>query len=701
VIAGRKPEGSRTRWIWAVAFGLVALYVAVRMGVFALSAEADISPGAARIPNTFASVDHPFHVARAEIVWRELTSGNVVRWISQHQGGYTVEFYPLGEAWLEVVVRALSLGTLPAEGSHTLAIIGLFLAPGAAFAALVREDGWSPAVGFMAFALHISLPGSWYDGGYTELVQWGLVTNVAGAVAALCMLPAIVRFLRTGAGWWGAAAAALAAFAIYCNPRSLLALAAVGLGAWLAEIIPNNGVKPRGWVSATDMSRLTLGIARVAILAALLAAPELMALARFRDLYTFVRYSGYTGLTEYAATSANGVTWPVLVLGLAGLFIGLLFRWRQATTATGAALVLYVALTATIVIFPSAANLAPQLEPTRLMPVQRFLTIYLASVAFWFILSWVVSRVAPLTRWLAPALTTAVALAILFFQTLPIGGLPPDPALPVVPPDSLYAVAMSARPEQADLEVAIRAADEAAPPGTALLVLGSALSWHQQLWAPLWTERPLFYDNWLWYWHPDHAGTPGYDFRTGHHYPDPELTLERDYLSRHGVGSVIVTGRAREAAAMSTLLRPLRQGVYDVYSVIDPVTTVTFGDQNAASLAFGNQRVEAIANPSSAPVIARVNWYPRWEATVDNERVEVDYLHDGYLGITPAGPLSRAQLVYAVQPLDWVARGLSLVGVIGLGWLLLQKSSEVLGIGTGMLHRREARVNSHVNGDGE
>ena len=120
---------------------------------------------------------------------------------------------------MEVAVRALSLGTLPAEGSHTLAIIGLFLAPGAAFAALAREDGWSPAVGLTAFVLHISLPGGWYDGGYTELVQWGLVTNVAGAVAALCMLPAIVRFLRTGGGWSGAAAAALAAFAIYCNPQ--------------------------------------------------------------------------------------------------------------------------------------------------------------------------------------------------------------------------------------------------------------------------------------------------------------------------------------------------------------------------------------------------------------------------------------------------------------------------------------------------
>jgi hypothetical protein len=692
VIAGRNPDRSRTRWTWGLAFGLVALYVAVRMVLFALSAEVVNSEGAARLANTFASVDHPFHVARAEILWRELRSGNVLRWIGQHQGGYPVEFYPLGEAWLEVAVRTLSLGILPVEGSHTLAIIGLFLAPGAAFAALVREDGWSPVVGLTAFVLHISLPGGWYDGGYTELVQWGLVTNVAGAVAALCMLPAIVRFLHTGTGRSGAAAAALAAFALYCNPRSLLALAALGLGVWLAGIIRNNGISPPGSASAAEVRLLTLRLTRVAVLTALLAAPELMALARFRDLYTFVRYSGYTGLTEYAVTAAHGVTWPVLVLGLTGLVIGLLFRRRQATTAAAVALVLYVALTATLVIVPAAANLAPQLEPTRLMPLQRFLTVYLASVAFWFILSWVVSKVAPHRQWLAPLLATGVAAVILFMQTRPLGDLPPDPASPVVPPVSLYSVEMSAQPEQADLEASIRAADEAASPGTALLVLGSALSWHQQLWAPLWTERPLFYDNWLWYWHPDHAGTPGYDFLAGHHYPDPERTLERDYLSRHGIGAVVVTGRAREAAAMSPMLRPLRNGVYDAYSVIDPVTTVSFGDQNAASLAFGNRRVEAVTNSPDAPVIARVNWYPRWEATVDNERAETDRLNDGYLAIAANAPVSKVELVYAVQPLDWAARVLSLIGVAGLCWLLFQKGGQVPRIGTGMLNRRKGRV---------
>jgi hypothetical protein len=335
------------------------------------------------------------------------------------------------------------------------------------------------------------------------------------------------------------------------------------------------------------------------------------------------------------------------------------------------------------------------------MPLQRFLTIYLAAVGFWFILSWVVSRAAPHMRWLAPGLATGVAVAMLFMQTRPLGGLPPDPASPVVPPVSLYSVAMSAQPEQADLQMAIRAADQAAAPGTALLVLGSALSWHQQLWAPLWTERPLFYDNWLWYWHPDHGGTPGYRFVAGHHYPDPERTLDRDYLTHHGIGSVVVTGRTREAAAMSPLLRPLREGIYDVYSVIEPVTTVTFGDHNAASLAFGNQRVEAVSGSSGAPLIARVNWYPRWEATVDNERVEADRLHDGYLAIAPAAPVSRAELVYSVRPLDWTARVLSLIGVIGLCWLFAQRGGQVPEMGAGMLNRRQRTVDSHLSGSGE
>ena len=172
-------------------------------------------------------------------------------------------------------------------------------------------------------------------------------------------------------------------------------------------------------------------------------------------------------------------------------------------------------------------------------------------------------------------------------------------------------------------------------------MLGSALSWHQQLWAALWTTRPLYYDNWLWYWHPDHVGTPGYAFRAGHHYPDPERTLERSYLARHGIGAVVVTGPARGTAVTSLLLRPVREGVYGVYSVIDPVTTVTFGEQNAVSLELDNRRIEAVSAKPGTPVTVRVNWYPRWDATADAGRAGVEQLSDGYISIAPADPVSR------------------------------------------------------------
>jgi hypothetical protein len=334
------------------------------------------------------------------------------------------------------------------------------------------------------------------------------------------------------------------------------------------------------------------------------------------------------------------------------------------------------------------------------MPLQRLLTIYLAAVAFWIVLSWIVSKIARSRQPLVPFLTTLVAVTILLVQTRSPDELVLDPASPVVPPVSLYSVAMSAQPEQVELEEAIRAADEAASPGTALLVLGSALSWHQQLWAPLWSERSLYYDNWLWYWNPDHAGTPGYSYQAGHHYPDPERTLERDYLARHGIGAVAVTGPAREAAAMSPLLRPLRQGVFDVYSVTDPVTTITFGDQDAVMLAYGNQRIEATSDSPGAPVIARVNWHPRWQATLDSELAEPDRLRDGYISVAPGASVSRADLVYSMQPLDWAARMLALIGLLGLGRLLVRGGGKVFADDAGILTRRAGRIGSHATGVG-
>ena len=73
-----------------------------------------------------------------------------------------------------------------------------------------------------------------------------------------------------------------------------------------------------------------------------------------------------------------------------------------------------------------------------------------------------------------------------------------------------------AAPGIADLHAAVDQADEQAPPGTAILILGTTVSWHDQMWATLWSDRLFFYDDWLWYWQREHVGD--YDPETEHAY---------------------------------------------------------------------------------------------------------------------------------------------------------------------------------------
>lgn len=660
--------GNTSRWLWRLAFIVLAIYVAARMGAFALATEIETPGGLTTVANTFASVDHPFHVARADLLWRSLGAGQIPRWIAQHQGGYPVEFYPLGEAWLEVGVRALSLGTLTAQGAHTISVVVIFLLPGMAFLALAREDGWSFAPAFLALAFHVSLPGGWYSGGYTELVQWGLVTNVAGATASILMFPLLLRFLRYGGHVPAILAAALAAGAIYCNPRSLVGLVALGCGAWLASVSSAHATTP-----LVAVKRLT----RIAGLAALLAAPELISLVRFGHLYQFVQYSSYATPADYVTSTLGAVGPAVLAVALLGLVYAHFARTRWATRATALSLLIYIAMTAAVAFVPAAAHLAPQLEPTRLMPLQRLMTIYLAAAVIWSLLDWLGARFAPRLPWIPSAAAALAAVAILAVQTRPLAGPAPDPASSEIPAVSLYPVAMSGQAVQVDLESAVREADRTAAPGTAILILGSELSWHQPLWAPLWTTRPLFYDNWLWYWHPYHAGTPGYQPVAGNHYPDPEQTLDQDYLRRHGIGAVVATGRVKTFAASSPLLQRVREGTYDAFIVREPVTTVTFGDENAAETSFRDGAINASAPAANAPVVVRENWFPRWSATTDGRALDLERRADGYLRAEDGSPLTTISLAYRVDALDWVGRALAAAGLVALGWLAIKRRRQV------------------------
>lgn len=644
--------------LWAFLYGILILYVMWRMQGFAIWIQVPTAQGLQVLPNTFASVDHPFHVARAGTLWQELSSGHILRWIGQHQGGYPAEFYPLGEAWLEVIIRASSLKFLPPEGAHTFAVIALFLLPGAAFAALARQDGYPPSVGLLALALQIGLPGGWYGGGYTELVQWGLVTNVAGATATILTLPALLAATISHSRRALALASGLAAVALYCNPRSAIGLAAVGIGVVVAAMLARRQLS-----AGVTIGRPFL----VAALSGLLAAPLLMSLLRFDDLYAFVHYSGYVGFEDYLAASLSSLSFIGLVLGVAGALVGLVQR-AVGTRAAAASLIAYALATSFIAFAPGVAPHVQQLEPTRLMPLQRYLLLYLAAALTWRLLSGVFSRSGAIGAQGGSALVLGTSIAVVAICTRPMFVEPPDPASPVVPAVSLYPVAMSAQPQQADLESAIRAADEAADPSTAILVIGSALSWHQQLWAPLWTQRPLYYDNWLWFWHLDHAGTPGYRAQSGHHYPDPELALTREYLDRHGIGAVVASQQFRARAAEMTYLTRISGGAYETFIVDDPTPLVTFGSGETSSVQVENSSIEARSTRDSQKAEVRLNWFPRWETQSRSGDV-VGRKIDGTIHVAMNNAASDLSLDYSVQPLDWVARVLATIGVLIVLWL--------------------------------
>lgn len=636
----------------------LAAWVTVRLGAFDLWDRVELGDGrTVRMVQTFGGVDHPFHVARAETLLRALGDGHPLRWVGQHQGGYPVEFYPLGVAWLEVGVWALLLGALPVAAVHKLVVIGIFLLPGLAYALLARRDGWPLGVGLVAFAVHVAVPGGSYGGGYHELVGWGLVTNVAASVALLFVLLWLTGYLAGGA-WPAAAGASLsAAFALSSNPRSAIALGVIGVAAVLALVAAEGG----------DRIPLRTLVARLLLVAGgvgLLTAPELFSLLRYQDLYYFARYESYEDLGAYLHAARVATTLPWLLLGVAGVAVGLLVPSRPLTRAAAIALVLYATLT--IALSGGGGGPIEQLETVRLMPFQRLLTVYLAAVALAQAVRWL----PPGRRWggvrdlafLGAAVWVVVALVLR------------PPADAQADEIGLFPVEGSAVASLASLEAAVAAADAAAAPGTALYVVGSTPPyWHEQLWAPLTTERPLRYDNWLWNWHT-RLGAPGYDYRNGNAFSRQTVpqTFDAAFLAEHGIGGVVVTGaNAKRAAAESRTLVPLVSGAFDAYRVAQPTGVVSYDGGTIASADLGDGRIVATGSGPGGKVRIRENWFPRWGATVNGEQAAISRTDDGYMAVNVPPGDARIVMEYGVDGVDWLARVLSAAGLVALARLLL------------------------------
>jgi len=648
---------------WIVLCVLIAFAAALRIGLFDLNASVVTADGIRDLPNPFATVDHPFHAVRAETLRQSLADGQLLRWVGHHQGGYPVEFYPLGVAWLDIAGWLLLLGMVPIEAVHKLVVGAIFLLPGAAFLLMARRDGWSLGVGFMAYAMHLIVPGGWWHGGYTESVQWGLITNVAANVAMLLALPGIVTFIERGGRSW-LLAVLPATFAIYANPRVLVSLLVIGVGAWLAVVIVQ--------ASKSDnrpSPKLAAGrLAAIGLMTAALTAPELFSLARFSTYYVFVRYQSYASVGEYLRNSAEAVTLPVLLLAIIGVGFGWTVPRRPVTRAVSVVLPLYAVGTMIVSERVGVGSVLQQLEATRLMPFQRYIVLYLAAVAFHRIARWVVGQFSS-NRGSVADLLQVGAIAVAAIVVVEQGGAAPDPGVPPVPPNGLFQVETAASSTQAAFRDAVEVADDAAAPGTAILVIGSVVSWHQQLWAPLWTDRPMIYNDWLWNWNSWHTGPAGYERGGPHFYPFPELALDKTFLDRHGIGAVIVadtqaTTSASAAAASSADLVEIASGLFAVYRVDAPTTIVTAANGTITDMTVGNERIAATVDGPAGPVTVRRTWYPRWSATVDGDAVSIARTDDGYMSIVIPSGISRVVLSYEVDGLDWFGRVIAIIGLV-------------------------------------
>jgi hypothetical protein len=514
-------------------------------------------------------------------------------------------------------------------------------------------------VALVALAGQMAIASDWTHGGYTELVEWGLATNVAGAVYALLALPLLVRAVSLRSPRWAALATACIALCAVSNPRSLIAVAVIAVAVLLLAAVEHQ-IRPAAVI-----------VVAVAALSTGLAAPVLAPLVRYRDLYFFLSYQEYAGVRDYWHATTDAVTWPVLVLAVIGVALSVLTREHRATRVAAIALVLYVGITALAAANPSLRELVPQLELPRLMPFQRFLTLYLAAYGTVECLR----RVLPLAggravaRDLVFASTLAVSLVVIFATSA--GPFPPlEQGLRDIP-----------RTENGDgaelvtFRQAIDEADAVAPDGTAVLVLGSRLSWHEQLWAPMEAPaRRLYYNDWLWYWHTRHAGP--YDYHQGHFYPDPSKTLTAEYLATHGIGAVVVTDVAdrstganvRDTARQSDLLESVStSGAWDTYRVRaeESLATLDGDPADAVTVSKDSERITATFNDAEpGTVLVRQNWFPRWEAKVNGETVPVTRAENGYMAIPLEGGDVTVELVYSVTLMDTLARLAAVVSIL-------------------------------------
>jgi hypothetical protein len=643
---------------WVCAFGALALFLADHFDLGTAWINVRMPDGSVmKLPSGFSTVDHPFHTARSISLLESLRDGHLLRWFGQHQGGYPAEFYPTGAAWLDVALWVVTIGLLPMAYLHKALVALIVFAPALIYLWWTIRERISPGIALLAGTGHAVIAGEWWSGGWTEVALWGLVTNVAAQTAIVGALLGVSGWLREGRRRDLVVAGIAIGIAVGTNPRTFIALGAVGLASLIVAFLQRPEIPLR---------LLGLRIVALGVLTFLLSAPELISLARYEHLYFFVHYSEYPDVGAWWDSSNTALWTPIFALALGGIITSIVLPSRPFLRTVGLTAVIYMGLTALLIAW--GGSIVEQLELTRLMPFQRMVLFFLAALFVFDILDFLRRHIPGVPKEAPGAVLAILALVLAWVVVIrPASWVRADEI-------GLQEVPTSAQAPVGDLERAVKTADASAAPGTSILILGSVLSWHEPLDATNWSDRRFFYDDWLWYWQKLHYGD--YNPEIEHAYPVDTSTLKPEYLQTHGIGAVIVADVAgqqnREIAARSPLLTQVATGAwYDVYTVNAPTPIVTAGSAAATNITVTNQSITATGMSDGSPIVVRQNWFPRWQATVNGESAEITRRSDGYMEIAvPAGDYDL-RVEYVVTTLDWLGRFCFVAGVLSVVALLL------------------------------
>ncbi|MDQ2682816.1 MAG: hypothetical protein M3Y37_04755 [Chloroflexota bacterium] len=596
-----------------------------------------------RMPNALATVDHPFHAARFSVFLDAVRNGGVPRWVMGYQGGYPSEFYPFGSAVLDLIVWALSLGQLSLPMVHTWSVAVTFGLPVLGLLLLVHFAGLNLWAGVAAAAAHLCVRGWWWSGGSYELVEWGLITNVLAAAQVFLILVLAGGVLAGRSVRLFAPIALLTGWAIWTNPRSGIALLTVAVAIAIVVLIERaDGSAIRRLVVLAVPFLLGIGF----------AAPLVASLIRYNSLYFFVHYSGYEDIGAWWDSSKQAVSSPVLAAAVVGLVAVFTLPSTPMERLLSWTTIVYLLMTAWLVRVDWPGGWVEQLETTRLMPFQRLLMLALAGVALGKVASLVGSR------WPEFALIGVTCAVPLAYVIQPPSWVPESDR-------GLVRIGTMAEPGIADLRVAVKEGDRVAPAGTAMLILGTTRYWHDHKWAELWTDRQLFFDDWLWWWQREHVGV--YDPEIEHSYPIDSTALDAEFLRIHGIGVVVVTGQAAGPARGLDYLTPVRTGTYDVYLVNDYRTTATIDEQPLVAEISRENVVVPNLPAEGGTILLRVNWFARWTASAEGADLPVVHRPDGYMEVAVPPGVSAVTFTYARTSLDWAM----LLLALGSGLLVL------------------------------